>query len=251
MTLVVVVGDGCTTTAAGLAAAWPTAKPCALVELDAAGGSLAAWLDLPRSPGLADVVAASPRPTWDDVRGSIRSSASGLHVLVAPVGAVEASAVIHAAIKSVVPVLAAADAVVIGDGGRLRGAVSPLAAAAAVVVIAHRQHSGSAAAAALGLERVAELSDLLATRSISTVVALIGQRPYAAGEVAEFVHADVVPIAVDPWAAAVLAGRQGSAARLARSALMRSMDALAGAVSSHLQPSAASDVVRELVEEQV
>lgn len=247
MTVVAVVGDGCTTTAIGLAAAWPV--PCALVEFDPAGGSLAAWLNLSRSPGLADVVAASPRPTWADIGRAMRNSVSGLDVLVAPAGAVEAAAVVQAAATSVVPMLASIDVPVIADGGRMRGSVSPLALASAVVVIAHRQHTGSAAAAALGLERVAELSGSLATRSVPSVVALIGERPYASGEVAEFVRGEVVPIPVDPWAASVLAGRAASASRLRRSPLIRAMGDLARAVSPHLPVSPAPDPTHDLVEE--
>ena len=75
-------------------------------------------------------------------------------------------------------------------------------------------------------------------RSIPTIVALIGSRPYAADEVAAFVQADtVVDIADDPWAAAVLAGRSGSAVRLRRSPLMRSLVELAGVVSASLRHS--------------
>jgi hypothetical protein len=251
VTLVAVVGDGCTTTALGLAASWRSHQPCALVELDAAGGSLAAWLDVPRSPGLADVVAASSQPTWDDVERAMRHSSSGPRVLVAPAGAIEAAAVVQAAVRSVIPVLVAADQVVVADGGRLRGAISPLAAAAAVVVIAHRQHSGSAAAAALGLERVAELVGQFASRSIDTVVALIGQRPYATAEVAEFVRSEVVPLAVDPWAASILAGRAASAARLGRSALMRSLADLADVVAARIDSTQPPAPVAPLVEEQV
>jgi hypothetical protein len=105
-----------------------------------------------------------------------------------------------------------------------------------VVVVAHRQHSGSAAAAALGMERVAELTSQLAARSIPTIVALIGSTPYTVGEVSDFVRADaVVALADDPWAAAVLAGRAGSAVRLRRSALMRSLDELVSLVDASLR----------------
>ncbi|HEX2785646.1 MAG TPA: hypothetical protein VHN36_18850, partial [Ilumatobacteraceae bacterium] len=224
MSLIGVVGDGCTTTALGLAAAWAPDDPCMVAEFDPAGGCLAAWLDLPRSPGLAEVAASSTPGSWPAIQESVQRSMSGLDVLLAPTRAVEAVAVIHAATASVLPVLAAIDSsVVIADGGRLRGALSALAIRSDLVVIAHRQNSGSAAAATLGLERVAELTSLLAARTIPAVVALIGDRPYSSAEVADFVQADaVVALAHDPWAAAVLAGRAGSAIRLRRSPLMRS-----------------------------
>lgn len=237
MSLVSVVGEGSTTTALGLAAAWPSDEPCVIVELDPAGGCLSAWLDVPRSPGLGEVAAASSTCSWPAIRAGVQASASGIDVLVAPTRSVEAAAVVHAAEKSVVPVLAALDSpVVIADGGRLRGAPSRLSTSGSVTVIAHRQHAGSAAAAALGLERVAELASLLSARAIPAVVALIGQRPYCAADVADFVEAEsVVSIADDPWAAAVLAGRAGSALRLRRSPLMRSFAELAGVVSALLR----------------
>ena len=242
MSLVSVVGDGCTTTALGIAAAWspddpcPT-NPCVVAELDPAGGCLSAWLDLPRSPGLAEVVASPAPHSWPAIDASVQHARSGVDVLLAPTRSVEAVAVVHAAVTSVLPVLAALDSpVVIADGGRLRGAISSLAAQSAVVVIAHRQTSGSSAAAALGLERVGELVSLLNVRAIPTVVALIGQRPYTADEVAEFVESDaVVALADDPWAAAILAGRAGSAIRLRRSPLMRSFVELAAVVSARLR----------------
>jgi hypothetical protein len=237
VSLVAVVGDGCTTTALGIAAAWPQGEPCMVAEFDAAGGCLAAWLDVPRSPGLAEVAASSTPGSWPTIQSMVQRAASGVDVLVAPTRAVEASAVVQAATTSVLPVLSALDSpVVIADGGRLRGGLSALATQAGVVVVAHRQHAGSAAAAALGLERVAELISQLAVRSIPTVVALIGERPYTAEEVAEFVGANsIVALADDPWAAAILAGRAGSAIRLRRSPLLRTLGELAGVLSARLR----------------
>jgi hypothetical protein len=237
VSLVAVVGDGCTTTALGIAASWPLGEPCVVAEFDPAGGCLAAWLDVPRSPGLAEVAASPTSGSWTTIQSMVQRAQSGVDVLVAPTRAVEAAAVVSAAANSVLPVLAALDLpVVLADGGRLRGVLSTLVVHSNVVVVAHRQHPGSAAAAALGIERVAELTAQLTTRSIPTVVALIGSLPYAADEVADFVRADaVVALADDPWAAAVLAGRAGSAIRLRRSPLMRSLEELAAVVSARLR----------------
>ena len=122
MTVVAVVGDGCTTTALGLAATWQRDESCLLVELDEAGGCLSAWLDLPRSPGLADIVAGSATPSWPTIRSAVQTSVSGIDVVVGPTRAVEAAAVVHASEHAVLPVLAAVEStVVIADGGRLRG----------------------------------------------------------------------------------------------------------------------------------
>ena len=161
-----------------------------------------------------------------------------------------------AASHTVLPVLSALDwPVVIADGGRLRGGLSALTSQAGIVVVAHRQHSGSAAAAALGFERLAEITSQLAVRSIPTVVALIGARPYSAEDVSEFVQAEtVISLAEDPWAAAMLAGRAGSAVRLRRSPLMRSLSDLSAVVATCLrhnranggwQPSAGGRAVDE------
>jgi hypothetical protein len=237
VSLIGVVGDGCTTTALGIAAMWPPHESCVVVEFDPAGGCLGAWLDLPRSPGLADVVAATTPGSMPAIEASVQRAVSGTDVLLAPSRAVEAAAVVNAAGSSVLPVVAAVGSpVFIADGGRLRGALSPLTVRSSVVVIAHRQNAGSAAAATVGLERVADLTSLLAVRAIPTVVALIGERPYTSAEVAEFVDADtVVGVAHDPWAAAVLAGRAGSAVRLRRSPLMRSFAQLAMELSARLR----------------
>jgi hypothetical protein len=237
VSLVAVIGDSCTTTSLGIAAAWPTDEQCVVAEFDPAGGCLAAWLDVPRSPGLAEVAASSAPGTWSTIESKIQHAPGGIDVLVAPARALEAAAVVAAATPCVLPVLAAvASPVVVADGGRLRGALSQLVLHADVVVVAHRQHSGSAAAAALGFERLAELTSQLSVRSIPTVVALIGDRPYGADEIAVFVEADaVMTIADDPWSAAVFAGRAGSAIRLRRSPLMRSLGELAAVVSASLR----------------
>jgi hypothetical protein len=243
VSLISVVGDGCTTTALGIAAMWPVHEPCMVAELDPAGGCLAAWLDLPRSPGLADVVASANPGSMPAVQAAVQRAAGGVDVLLAPARATEATAVVNAAALSVLPVLAAVGSpVVVADGGRLRGALSALVVKSSVVVIAHRQNAGSAAAATIGLDRVAELTTLLADRAIPTIVALIGEQPYSVAEVAEFVAADtVLGVADDPWAAAVLAGRAGSAIRLRRSPLMRSLARLAAELSAQLRHAGISD----------
>lgn len=239
MSLVAVIGDGSTTTAVGLAGAWPAAERCVIAEFDPSGGCLSAWLDVPTSPGLAELASSSSGGSWPEIEATFQPSRSGLEVLVAPHRAVEAAAVINAASPVVLPVLSALESpVVVADGGRSSGSLPPLAVQAGVVVVSHRQHPGSAAAATVGIERVADMCELLRRRALPHVVALVGDRPYAADEVARFVGADaVIAVADDPWAASVLAGRAGSAVRFRRSALMRSMQALAAAVSAQLRQS--------------
>jgi len=239
MSLVAVVGECSTTTAVALAATWPAGERVVVAELDPGGGSLAAWLDVPRSPNLSELVASAEAGSWPAIEASCQHTASGVDVLVAPVRAVEAGAAVAAASPTVVPVLAALDAVtVIADGGPVGGVLSPVMGAAATVVLVHRQRAGSAAAAAVALERVGHVVDLLTLRSIPFAVALIGEDPYRADEVGAFLATeDVVPIAVDTWAAAVLAGRAGSAHRLRRSRLLRSTGELSRRLAAQLRES--------------
>jgi hypothetical protein len=239
---VAVVGDCATTIAIGLAATWPSGEQTFVLEFDPSGGCASAWLDVPRQPGLSQLAASAESHTWGAIEASIQRSAAGVDVLVAPTRAVEASAAVAASASTVLPVLAAIDEVTaIADGGRLHGDISALAAKADIVVVAHRQHHGSAAAAAVGLERVADTCDALARRSVPHVVALVGDRPYAADEVAAFVGvAAVVNLAIDDWAAAVFSGRAASPSRLKRSPLWRSLSELSGVVSASLRSSRAA-----------
>jgi hypothetical protein len=235
VTIVAVIGEGASTVSVGLASVWPSGPRVVLAECDPAGGCLSAWLGVPRAPGLADVVAGAEADTWPRIEASLQPTPTGLELLAAPHRALEAAAVVNAAAATVLPVLAALDDVVtVADCGRSRGALPAIVASASVVVLAHRQHAGSAAAATVGLERVAETADLVQRRGTPLAIALIGSRPYGEADVAAFTGADVVvPVADDPWAAAVLAGRAGAASRLRRSSLMRSLTVLAGTVAVH------------------
>lgn len=236
MSLVAVVGECASTTAVALAAGWPAGERVVLAELDPAGGVMSAWLDVPRSPGLSELVASNAAGSWPVIESMVQCCPSGLEVLVGPSRAVEAAATVGAAGLMLPVVSALGSVVVIADGGRLRGTLSALTVQAGLVVVVHRQHPGSAAAATAGLERVGELCSLLSVRSIPFVVALVGDEPYGGDEVAAFVGADLlVELAVDPWAAAVLAGRAASPARLKRSALAKSAAGLAATVSVRLR----------------
>ena len=90
MSIVAVVGDGATTLAVALAATWPQGERVVLAELDPAGGSLGAWLDVPRSPNLSELVAAADAGSWPAIEACCQRAPSGVEVLVAPVRAVEA-----------------------------------------------------------------------------------------------------------------------------------------------------------------
>lgn len=222
MTVVAFLGEGSTTTALASAVCWPEPDSI-VVEMDPSGGCLSAWLDVPRSPGLLDLVSRIDSPHHAaPIAAAVQTGASGPRVIVAPVRAVECAAVVQAATRSVLPALTADAGTYLVDAGRLRGGVSPLVRHASVAVICHRQFTGSSAAAAVALERVAETASLVRALDVATVVALIGERPYPADEVQAFVDAPVIALASDPLSAAVLAGRPSSARRLGRSPLIAS-----------------------------
>ncbi len=245
MSLVAVVGDGCTTTALGLAAAWPVGEPCMLAEFDPAGGCLAAWLDVPRSPGLADVVASASPGSW----ATVRIDVAALAVRRRRAGCAD-------------EVGRGVGRGAGGDHGRAAGALRARSAGRD-----RRRRSVAGADAGRWFSRPASSSSptdsteappqrppwawsvsprsprnwrLARSRRSSPSLATV---PYGADEVARFVRADdVVAVADDPWAAAVLAGRAGSATRLRRSPLIRSIVELAGVVSHRLPRVSPADV---------
>src|SRR4051794_32733915 len=92
VSLVAVVGECSTTTAVALAATWPAGERVIVAELDPAGGSLAAWLDVPRAPNLSELVASADAGAGAAVEGPCPHPASGPRVLVAPGGAVAGGA---------------------------------------------------------------------------------------------------------------------------------------------------------------
>ena len=192
---------------------------------------------MPRSPNLSELVTSPDAGSWPAIEAACQTSGRGVDVLVAPVRAVEAQAAVVAALPTVVPVMAALDeVVVIADAGRVGGQLTPVMGASAAIALVHRQRAGSAVAAAVALERLRHVVDLLELRSLPYVVGLVGEQPYRADEVGAFLGTDeVVPLAVDTWAAAVLAGRAGSATRLRRSPLLRSTARLAGRLSARLR----------------
>ncbi len=234
MTLVAVGGMRCTTTAIGLASAASERRPATLVELDPHGGCAAAWLGVPRQPSLSEVVATGDPARADSFLTRVQPSLRGVDVLVAPVRAAEAAAAVPAA-SAMLPVMSAMSTLFVADVGRLGAVVPPAVSQAGVVVISHVQHRGSAGAAALGIEQLADTCATLAMRSVPTVVALHGTTPYAPVDVARFLAGPVVvAMTDDPWAAAVMAGRPGSARRLRRSAWWAAMTELDTAVDTEL-----------------
>ncbi len=242
MAIVAVVGDAATTTSVAIAASWPASSGVLVVEADWRGGDLAAWLDLAPGPSLSTLVTATSDPKWEAIERHTRIATSGLRVLTAPAGAAEAQQAVIESARWVVPVLASITSpTVVADAGAVPSTMSthPFAAAASAIVVVHRQATQSAAAAAVRLRRLVDQVELVSQSAVRVTVALIGSKPFDHHEVAGSLveGTAVVPLPVDPLAAAVYAGRRGvSPRRLARLPLNRAGSRLASTVADSLQP---------------
>ena len=245
MSLVCVTGDCTTTTAVALAAAWPVSEPAVVVELDPRGGALAGWFDVPLSPSLSTLVAsahgtAAGGHTAVELDDLVRTGENGLSFVPAPLRSREAIRAVAEARRTVVPVLAAGGRVVIADvGAPFPGAAaSDLVDGADVAVVCHRQDPASPGAASVRLERLREQVRSATEVAPEVVVALIGAQPFDAAQVADHVDPSLpwIELAVDPLAAATIAGREGiSARRMRRLPLPRTAHRLADAVADALR----------------
>lgn len=227
-----------------------------VLEADPTGGSMAAWLDIPVSPSLSTVVTRAGAGGWPAIDALARETASGLRLVPAPVRSLEAVRAVAEAERHVFGVLAGLDRpVVVVDAGDVLPALGAPAVLrhADVAVVVHRQARQSARAAAVRLERLAELVDVVVSADVPMILAVIGATPFEPAEIARFVAgadrdaeedaasaAEAIPpvvgIADDPLSAAVIAGRTGvSARRFARLPLARSAAELAGATAAVLE----------------
>lgn len=212
---------GVTTTVLALAAVWPPGRRVVVVELDLDGGDVAAWHDLPAQPGLLSYAAAGRRDLRPDALLAHTQPLPGLggvEVVAGPASPEQAEAalttLLAAGLGERLGGLAEVDVLV--DCGRLRPAspLAPLLDSAAVVVLVARP-------------TVAEVAHLpprvTALRAKRPALLLVGDRPYAAEEVAAVLDVPVAGVlAHDPRGAGTLAGRRESSRGLARSKLARS-----------------------------
>jgi hypothetical protein len=289
MTLIAIGGDAATTTTLALAAGWPnllarepdhladdsahpagdragdtadndlTGSDVVVIEADASGGSLAAWLDTPLSPSLSALVTSlhqssgsgsTPAAMWKTIDSMIRRSGSGIRFVPAPFKSREARGAINEADHTLFPLLAASEQMVgLVDVGRIDPLRIPSTTRHAdLVIVAHRQETASAPAATVRLERLAETVDALRTTGHEVALAIIGNEPFPLEEVVVFAApgARAWTLAVDDLAAQVFAGRSGvSAKRLARLPLPRSATRAAADLAfttGRAMPGAASSV---------
>ena len=247
MTLLAVCGDASTTTAYALAAMWPT-PDVLLVEADASGGDLVAWLDIPEQPGVATAVTMAPTGSWPLIEAQVQHHGS-LAVLPLPLRAAEASVAVREAAVRLLPTLSAlAGLTSIVDCGFCHpSALSPAVTQAALVVVTIRQPSTSPRAAAAHLDRVGEFVDALRLRALPTVAVVVGEEPYRSSEISAFLggpsgELPVLVLADDPIGAAAVAGRERTGRSFTHSRLAKSARIAANELSVRLESLGAVDV---------
>lgn len=235
---------GVTTTAVGLALAWP--RPVLLVEADAAGSSaiLAGYLraNVPLSHGLIDLAVAHRDGALADQLVPSSLELPGTTVRLLPGLATHAQA--HS-MTAVWPALAAALADldtqgmdVIIDAGRVSAAAAPLPLlrAADLVVLTARTTLPAIAGLRGTLSGLAE--DLEANgRGASTLqLLLVGEgHPYTGAEIAKHLGWPVLStLAFDPTGAEVYSLGATPGRRFATSPLARSLTATASAIAARL-----------------
>ena len=229
---------GVTITALALAATWP-ARERLLLEADPAGGDLGPWLDLPPSPGLVGLAAAARH---DDGGGAVwdhaRQVAGGLHVVVAPVGAEQASACLATLAATALTGPPGPDpAVMIADCGRLdpRSPALPVAAQADLTLLLVRPQVSELSHLApriAGLERAGLRLGLLLAPAAGRLPAGPAYSPQEITATLDLpVHAT---IPADPRAAAHLIASRGDVGSTARRRpLLRTAASLAAGLAGH------------------
>lgn len=257
MASVAIVGDATTTTSLALAAGWPESeRDLVVIEIDPTGGSLAAWLDVPLTPSLSNLVTAlhgTPGATLPAMRATVdamvRRSDAGISFVPAPFRTREARSAVTEAERTLLPLIDRFDdRVNLLDAGHLDPGRVPVACRhAALTLVCHRQDSSSAPAATVRLERLAEAVDVLRAAGHKVGIVLIGDEPFGLDEVVDFAAPDAPGwvLDVDPLAAAVFAGRSGvSARRLARLPLVRSAAVVAAVLDDQAGASQRTGALR-------
>ena len=204
---------GVTTTAAALATAWPPSRRVLLVEADPFGGDLAAWFGVAPSTGLWSLLAAGrrgldPHAVWEHAT----TLPAGLAVLYGLASADQAVAN-EAAWPAVAEALAALDADVVIDAGRLlphfAGGVGSLLAQAHVLLVL-------CPPTLAGIVHLKTALPSLTTSSTSRRLMVLptAQRGFSYKEIASTLKINVAPpIPHDPKGAAALTANAIGSAR--------------------------------------
>lgn len=231
MTLVAVCSlkgsPGVTTAALGLAGCWPVGHRPLVVECDPGGGDLLARFRLDMTPGLVSLVAAARRATEPGlVWQHAQRLPGGLPVVVGPPGAEQARAAIEQLVGDGAAVLRrAADragVVVVADCGRVdaQSPAMPVLRQADALLLLVRARDDA-------LAHVATRADAVGRWSGRPCFVLVGEG-YRSDEVAGELGIEVLArLPDDPKGAAALRGVFGRRSAPARSALGKSLAALA------------------------
>lgn len=226
---------GVTMTALALAAASPQQRRL-LLEADPAGGDLGPWLDLPPAPGLVGLAAAARHETGGVIVWQHAQEISdGLHAVVAPVGAEQASACLTS--LTAAPITAPSDPVplVIADCGRLDPGSPALSIArqadlTLLLVRPHLSDLSHLAPRIAGLSRAGLRLGLL----LAPARRVPAEAVYTAQEITATLDLPVrASIPADPRAVAQLISSRGAAGRPARRRpLLAAAAGLAAALAS-------------------
>jgi MinD-like ATPase involved in chromosome partitioning or flagellar assembly len=220
---------GATTLALGLAACWPTSerRPRPLVvEADPSGGDVAARFELSDSPGLMELAAAARRAVSARVLGEcVQMLPGGVHVVVGPTGAQQATAAVKLFAGNGMGLLRAgmgSDGSVLVDVGRLQAETSGLVAGADRLLLVTR---GEVDALAHTAAQLVQLS--LPEGSVELV--LVGPSPYPVLQIRKTLGVQRVhQVPWDPRTAHCLASRVAPSPRRWRNAsLVRTLTDLA------------------------
>ena len=221
---------GVTTLALGLAATWPKDRRVLLVELDPAGGTLAAASGWPPEPSLVSLAAAARRSFDRDlVWEHCQELPGGAAVLAGPASPDQARNALGM-LAGLAGNLGALDADVLVDCGRLdvRAPVPGVFESADKVVLAARP-------------RLADLHAVATWREANHLdtgrgaLVLVGHGPYPDAEIAEALGFEVLArLPWDPNAAEALVSVPASAREVRLSPLVRAARSLADRLASEL-----------------
>jgi hypothetical protein len=260
---------GVTTAALGLAVRWP--RPAILVEADPAGGDLAPRFVAHRSPGLAEWAADSRMGSYQAVAGQAHASIGHYAQRLVGIGADVVFGASSEQMPTAVSLLVAAGALadenqeadpagattgqapdVLLDLGRLdfSSAVLGLAPHATLLLVA-RGWPDSVAALVSRRDALLHRLRMLAGSEVPGGVAatprigvlLIGEMPYARGEIQAVVGLPVLGVLPhDVRGADVLSGRRDPGRAWTRSPLLRACRSLAADLHAQLHPVSALGV---------
>jgi hypothetical protein len=200
----------------------PTGYPTLFAECDPTGGDVAAWAQLPTTPGWSSAVSGGDR-SWEAIADHAQQLPSGLRVMVAPARAAQAHSAVSEAARSFAGLLVAApDVVTVADCGRVEFDTPLWAAPAQLTLLLVRQSVVSAPATIPRVDRAVEALGVLRSACRQVGVVLIGGAPYRSSEIAGALGAELFGVLPeDASGAALVAGGWTVGKRASRSPLAR------------------------------